>query len=140
MPQTLHEDLETGVKQVDAEHRLHASLINALEKVLRRGDDPALAERTIAQLEDFTSAHFRSEELLMRLYAYPQLDEHRQEHGRLSERMQEIQGRIAGGAASQAVEAIGAFRSSLIDHVRSADQGFARWCLAGAVREIEGLL
>jgi hemerythrin len=139
MPQALHEDLETGVKQVDAEHRLHANLINALEQILRRGDDLELAERTIAQLEDLTSAHFLSEELLMRIYAYPQLDTHRQEHGRLSDRVQEIREKITGGATSQAVEAIGALRSSLIDHVRSADQGFARWCLAGAVREIEGL-
>ncbi len=139
MQHTWQEGLETGVRDVDAEHRLHASLIHALELLLGGGDDPALAERTTAQLMDFTSAHFRSEELLMRLYAYPRLEAHEQEHAALTVRVQEISRKIADGAAPQALEALGALRAALTGHVRAMDQDFARHCLESAMKDIKSL-
>ena len=134
-----HESLETGVPRVDADHHLHAELIGALERLIRRGDDPALAERTLAQLVDFTRAHFLSEEMLMRLYAYPRLGQHQQQHERLTARVGEIRLALAAGASSRAVEAIGELRAALLDHIRDMDQDFARSCLEIALKDVRAL-
>jgi hemerythrin len=136
--QSWHEGLETGVAQVDAEHRLQVSLINALEALLGRGDDPALAERTAGQLVDFTSVHCLSEELVMRLHAYPQLDAHLLEHGRLMERVRDLREQVVDGARAEASGAIAGLRTWLVEHVRSMDQAFARWCRETGAAEPPG--
>ncbi len=116
----------TGFDSVDAEHRLQVSLVDALEELVRRGDDPALTARTLAQLADFTDAHFRSEELVMRLYGYPGEAGHRAEHERLTAELAGL--RAGAGRADETLRLVGRLRGWLLDHIRSMDQEFARWC------------
>jgi len=122
------EGIGTGIESVDTEHRLQVSLINALEELLRRQDDLPLAEKTLAQLVDFTSVHFLSEELMMRLYSYPQHDAHCAEHARLVDRVQEIRKNLSAGEAGAALASIETLRDWLTSHIKSQDQAFALWC------------
>lgn len=126
MQQTWHSGLAGGGRAVDDEHRLQLDLIDAVEDLVRRGEDPALAGRALRELTELSGAHFRSEELLMELYHYAKRDAHAQEHRRFSERLSEIRDQVAGTDASRALEAIGAWRSSLVEHIRSSDLDFAR--------------
>ena len=127
------EDLDTGVDSMDTEHRLQVSLVSTLEELLRRGDDPALTNRTLAQLVDFTRVHFLSEELMMRLYAYPQHDAHKIEHGRLTDQVSEIQRHLAEGEAQPALELIEALHRWLAGHIRTMDRAFALWCARNGI-------
>lgn len=126
MQQTWHSGLAGGGRAVDDEHRLQLDLIDAVEHLVRGGEEPARARRALQQLSDFSDAHFRSEELLMELYHYAERDVHAQEHRRFSERLSEIRDQVAGTDASRALEAIGTWRSSLVEHIRSSDLDFAR--------------
>jgi hemerythrin-like metal-binding protein len=133
-PRAWDEGLDTGIADVDAEHRLQVSLVNALEAVLRQGKDQALAEKTLQQLVDFTSVHFLSEELMMRLHAYPGHDAHALEHGRLLDQVQAIRRASTGGDRASALQLIEALRSWLVSHIKSMDQGFALWCARNGIR------
>ena len=137
MDQSWNPDLSVGGKKGDDEHRLQVELINALEEIVQRGGDQALAERTMEQLSDFSNVHFRSEELLMDLYAYAQREVHEQEHGRFMEQLRDIRAKVAGSATSQALEAIRAWRATMIEHILSRDQHFAR--LESAVKHARSL-
>src|SRR6516225_6870424 len=101
-PRAWDEGISTGVGSMDTEHRLQVSLVNALEEVLRRREDRTVADRTLAQLVDFTSVHFHSEELMMRLYGYPQLDVHSAAHAKLLEQAQSIQARYQADEITEA--------------------------------------
>jgi hemerythrin-like metal-binding protein len=133
-PRAWDEGIATGISTIDAEHRLQVTLVNALEQVLRQGTDRALADRTVAQLVDFTSVHFRSEELMMRLYAYPQLDAHGQEHARLLEQVAEIRRRVEQASFPEALAQVDALRVWLTAHMKSMDLGFALWCGRRGIR------
>ncbi len=120
--------LATGVEAIDTEHRLQVSLVDALDALVRKGDDPALAEKTLGQLVDFTNVHFLSEELMMRLYSYPQHDAHKLEHARLVDEVDALRRQMVEGDAQPALETIGRLRPWLAGHIRSMDQAFTRWC------------
>jgi len=128
------EGIGTGVDSMDTEHRLQVSLVNALEELVRQGMDAELATRTITQLVDFTNVHFLSEELMMRLYAYPQHDAHKAEHGRLTEQVAEIQRRVQAGEQKAALETIEALHRWLVGHIKSMDQAFALWCAKNGIQ------
>jgi hemerythrin-like metal-binding protein len=121
------EGIGTGVDTMDTEHRLQVSLVNALEEALRSGDEPDLALRTLQQLVDFTSVHFHSEELMMRLYSYPQLDNHAQAHAKLLEQVQRINDQQRANETGEAMETVKELRGWLVNHIKSMDQAFALW-------------
>lgn len=133
-PRAWDEGIGTGISSMDQEHRLQVSLINALEEVLRQGKDRPLAEKTLQQLVDFTSVHFHSEELMMRLYAYPQHDAHAMEHGRLLDQVDQIRRSTEADDSARALELIGSLRTWLTSHIKSMDQGFALWCAKNGIR------
>jgi hemerythrin-like metal-binding protein len=126
-PRAWDEGISTGVGSMDTEHRLQVSLVNALEEVLRQGQDRALADRTLAQLVDFTTVHFHSEELMMRLYAYPQLDVHGAAHGKLVDQVRAIEEKLRQDEMAAALEIIAELRGWLVNHIKSMDQSFALW-------------
>ena len=128
------EGIGTGVETMDTEHRLQVSLVNALEEAIRSGTDAALADRTLHQLVDFTSVHFRSEELMMRLYSYPQLAAHALAHGKLMEYVQRI--RDGRDDDAEALETIRELRGWLVNHVQSMDQSFALWLARNGYRAL----
>lgn len=65
---------------VDAEHQIQMRLLMALQAAIR-DQRPATESAEIRyQLTDFCRTHFLSEELLMRLHAYPDYDDHVNEH------------------------------------------------------------
>ncbi len=126
MQRTWHRGLEGGGKKVDDEHRLQVGLADALEDLLRRGDDAEAARRTLQQLADLSSVHFRAEELLMELYRYAGYDAHAEEHRRFVDGLREIAHSVAAGDGPRALERIDAWRSSLVVHIQDADGDFAR--------------
>lgn len=74
----------TEQAHVAAEHQVQLELLHALQETLVRGDqDRSASAGVLKQLLDYSEAHFLSEQLLMRLYAYPGYEEHVQEHDQL---------------------------------------------------------
>jgi len=80
------EDFETGLADIDAQHRVILALAQRVEELEARGDFEAL-EVTVAEAFRFAHAHFGCEEQLMRAYDYPGIAQHRAEHASL---LQEI--------------------------------------------------
>jgi len=128
------EGLGTGVDTMDTEHRLQVSLVNAMEDAIRSGSDPALAARTLQQLVDFTSVHFHSEELMMRLYSYPQLENHALAHAKLMEQVQQLRDHHRAKAPAEELETIRELRGWLANHIKSMDQAFALWLARNGYR------
>jgi hemerythrin-like metal-binding protein len=95
-------------RMIDAEHQIQIQLLNELRRVLREGGDGAeLRER----LADYCRAHFLSEELLMRLHAYPDYDDHVGDHEQL---LDALDGLVEPGQA----DAMAAF---LLRHIGERD-------------------
>jgi hemerythrin len=133
-PRAWDEAIGTGVESMDSEHRLQVSLVNALEELVRQDTDGALVAKTLTQLVDFTSVHFLSEELMMRLYAYPQHDAHKAEHGRLTDQVAEIRRAVEAGESKAALATIDGLHKWLTGHIRTMDQGFALWCAKNGIQ------
>jgi hemerythrin-like metal-binding protein len=128
------EGIDTGVESMDAEHRLLVSLVNALDELVRQGQEASLVAKTAGQLVSFTNVHFLSEELMMRIYAYPQHDAHKAEHGRLAQQVDEIRRSLETNEKPATLAMIEGLHRWLVDHIKSMDQVFALWCARNGIR------
>ena len=86
MPAAATNDL----RLVDAEHQVQMRLLMALQAAVRESKPEAESTEIRYQLTDYCRAHFLSEELLMRLYAYPDYDDHVNEHERMLDALDEL--------------------------------------------------
>lgn len=107
----------TNNATIDREHQVQLHLMLALAAAL---DADGRIDETLAQLADYSRAHFLSEELLMRLYSYPDYDDHVLDHARMIEWLDELAARRGDhDAMRRAVhELIAVFRR----HIDSRDQ------------------
>lgn len=101
---------------ISREHQVQIRLMQALAGAVARGEGIA---PMLTQLSEYSRAHFLSEELLMRLYDYPDYDTHVHDHERMIEWLDELEGRKGEpDAMSHAVQELTAI---FMRHIGSCD-------------------
>ena len=71
---------ETGIPDIDQEHRLLFDAMNELIAAFRRGDPRPEVRKVVDVLVNYTMEHLQSEEDWMRDHDFPGLEAHRLEH------------------------------------------------------------
>ena len=83
---------DTGVEEIDLQHRFFLGLINRLSSELASCSDEKYRQRLLNELAKYATFHFVSEENMMIKFGYPDVDRHRLLHleliDQLSSRMQ----------------------------------------------------
>lgn len=109
-----------GLADVEAEHALQYKLLAEAERLLAAGkvDDARAAAQ---QLYSYSEAHFGSEQVIMRLHAYPGYHSHLREHGDLLAALVRLVDDID---TTNALPSAAAIRRWLTAHIHHADQEF----------------
>ncbi len=113
-------------RQLLGEHQMQMSLLKALRDGVERGDPGADIDAILDQLADFSRIHFSSEQLLMRLYEYPDYVRHLDEHECALAKLDELRDRLKSGDAVGARACLETFGGWLIDHIHHTDAELAR--------------
>lgn len=71
---------ETGVEQMDAQHKQLIDLINTMYRVMRNMEDADAVDGVINAMLNYAERHFRDEEIFLRTSYYPHLDQHASLH------------------------------------------------------------
>ncbi|MBF0304050.1 MAG: hemerythrin family protein [Alphaproteobacteria bacterium] len=85
---TWTEDYATGHREIDADHRRIADLVNMMND--RMQSAPDAIDEAFRTLESYVATHFEREERLMAEWAYPGLAEQKTEHAALIRELQSI--------------------------------------------------
>lgn len=107
---------------MEGEHRVQLDLVRALRGALERGEDRASTSALLRQLLDYSDAHFLSEQLLMRLHAYPAYEDHVGEHDRLVDELRRTAGSWESGEGETARHLLLRVEDWLLAHMATADK------------------
>ena len=124
------DDVSVGVPDIDGEHTLQIQLLRSVERAVKDGAT-GRALLALGHLEDFTNAHFLSEQLLMRLHAYPGFEAHVAEHDRLIGELGEMRRALETGTAAPAATLAAEVERWLLVHIRTADRALGSFLAAG---------
>ncbi len=109
----------TGIGQVDKDHRHLFSLINLLEV--------NTVNQVLDELLSYVAEHFQHEEELMRLSGYPDMADHIRQHEQLTNSV----AKIVSTTVTWTPELIEQFRTFglkwLVGHILNTDAKFGRW-------------
>lgn len=107
-----------GVDRMDIEHRLQVRLVDAFVQELAHRRD--VESESLSDLAQTAKGHFDYESELMNRYAFGDTEKHQREHSEWLRSLEDIKrGRCSLGAGL-------ALRGSMLDHIQTMDQDFAR--------------
>ena len=115
-------DFETGIADVDHEHRELVDLINELHEKLDETADNAVVQAFLGEVFSRIAAHFALEESVMRKHGYDEYADHKADHERLLDDIRDIMDDFEAGVYADYRSALaGAVRDWFVDHFKTRD-------------------
>lgn len=116
------EEFETGVVEVDHEHRELVALINALHAQLGTDASRETISDFLGEVFAKISAHFALEETVMRKHGYDEYAAHKADHEKLLDDLRDIMDDFDEGAFVDYEAALaGAVRDWFVNHFKTKD-------------------
>ncbi len=116
-------EFSVGIQEIDEQHKTLADCVTAIEQAVAGRERWLAVHSTLIRAADFARIHFAVEESLMRIHAYPGLEEHIVAHRRFSEHLVELQQKALTVDVSE--EMINFIRGWLELHVPTHDKSYA---------------
>ncbi len=126
MIQDIHWQLkiETGITQIDDEHRVLVSVYNEILAEFRSGSSQVQLLRGIRAIIRQTQEHFESEEKIMDVSEYPYLPCHSKEHKDLVDRLNRLVVVISDGRQEVDEMVLSFVKEWLVNHILESDVRF----------------
>ncbi len=120
--------LKIGVSAFDEHHHMLVEIINKLDDSLAedKEDRRQAVGLILRDLYDYTVMHFRAEEDYMKTIGYPALDDHRQMHSELAERLQKRIDVYLSGKPME-ISLMAFLRDWLLNHILEEDRKYAEF-------------
>lgn len=115
-------DLNTGISEIDQQHRRICEYINRLDRVLATHDRSELGA-VIEGVVEYTMSHFSYEESLMEDAGYGFVNAHRRVHKMVVKRINDLRERYKKGE-DVAAELHDMLSRWLFSHIRSEDRAY----------------
>lgn len=107
---------------LDNEHLVQLGLADAVVQAVERSEPAEQVAQLVAQFIDYTELHFMSEQLLMRLHAYPDYAEHVADHEAIVEQLRALgQSTDNDSASPLTAERAGKLKGQMLGHIRNRD-------------------
>lgn len=129
------EQLELGIAEIDAQHRVLVDLANAMhDQVHGEGSRSAAIGQILESLVDYTHNHFIMEEVLFRKYRYAHEEAHEAEHGTFTGQIMDLLMRFEDGEAV-GQETLEILRDWLTHHICVVDRAYVPFMKAALESE-----
>lgn len=116
-----HPSLETGIEQLDAQHRRLVDFVNRLDAALSGGNIDSEMGRVLADLVVYSHEHFAAEEDLMQRIGFYGLHSHRTEHRRIAQQIKGFLLRLKQGGNVSPTELLIFLQSWIGNHIAKED-------------------
>ncbi len=116
------DEFNTGVAEVDHEHRELIDLINELHEQIGADAPRDTVSDFLGEVFAKISAHFALEETVMRKYDYDEYADHKADHEKLLDDLRDIMDDFEAGTGTDYRQALGAaVRDWFVNHFKTKD-------------------
>ena len=126
------DEYSLGLKVIDKQHQLLVNLINRMHEVVTLSDDTERSQvrHIFAELSDYMDSHFKTEDELLKIYNFPEIHSHRQQHNKIAMQLLDLQLSFSKGNRKISLELLEFLNNWFINHILVSDQKYASFILA----------
>ena len=129
-----NDELSVGLEEIDSQHKMLVQLLNSLHEAIVTGKDDKQIARTLHELRQYTVIHFAVEESLMRIFDYPDYENHRHHHQELTKQVVDLQRKLKTGEEKLSMEVLHFLRHWLTYHIQGDDKKYAPFLLSKGLK------
>ncbi len=123
-----------NIPEIDNQHKRLVALLNSLYSAMSVGKGKNIMSEIIDELSDYTSTHFRTEEVKMRMLDYPEFVQHKKEHELFIEKVSAFRADFNKGNAKVTIEVVNFLRDWLLNHIQEVDARLGRYLVKKGVK------
>ena len=121
---------ETGLEEIDAQHKQLINLANGLIQAMSMGMGRDILEEIFHELRDYTCRHFVDEEVFMERIGYPGLAEQKASHEQLAREVDDFWKRFAEPSGVSPTEVNAFIQRWILKHIAEKDSDMAEYAKA----------
>jgi len=114
--------LTVGIKQFDDHHKELIRIISELRESKKSGENHVYLKNLLFELLSYTKYHFTAEERLMEKHNYQQMNEHKLEHKKLTEQVEQFLERYSDGTSDLDEQLFEFLKRWLFEHILETDK------------------
>ncbi len=118
-------EYELGIPEMDRQHMRWLELLNAFYDHLSTGDFNQRLKKLVDEAYVYTQYHFSEEERLMSTIGYPAVEDQREMHRRIAEKILDFKQRIDAGQHVVSVTLTSELKSWFTQHIKVEDKKYA---------------
>ena len=111
-----------GIKKVDEQHKRIVGYLNDLYESMRAGKGQETLGTVLKDLVEYTKTHFATEESLMKLYKFPNFEEHKKKHEKMTEHVLKLNRKFVSGDLSSPIQITNFLKGWLAKHILETDK------------------
>lgn len=120
------QDFETGIREIDDQHRHLVEIVNTFEGAVRKNKATSITQEILRDLIGYTQEHFAFEEKVMVEASYSGIKRHQALHRQLMQKVERFQFEFnsEGRGISRNLQEF--LRYWLMSHIQNEDMAYAR--------------
>ncbi len=124
---------ETGIAKIDEQHRQLVDHLNQLYDAMQAGKGKDALEKVFRGLAAYTQSHFAAEEGLMKLYRFPEYEDHKATHEKMAAHVRKLEQDFKDGNIHSPLQITNFLKDWLAKHIMDTDQKYAPFLKAKGV-------
>lgn len=128
------EDLLTHIEEIDRQHKTLFDCLARLESAHNEKERWSILHYAIIELKNFVQVHFSVEEALLRLFDYPLLSAHIDEHRGFAQSLADIEKKTLEQHDDVSDEMIALLRRWLVEHIGKSDHQYVPYLKSSSIR------
>ena len=129
-----NEKYSLNIKEVDTQHQKLIKLIAELNEAMSQGKGRQALGKILEELVRYTQTHFAAEERLLQAHGYPEYEEHKVKHSKMTQKVLDIQKEYQAGKATITLEVMKFLENWIAQHIMGTDRKYASFLISKGVQ------
>lgn len=122
-----NEKYSVNVQSMDIQHKKLFELLDELLSAMKEGKGSVALSSVLDGLTTYTIYHFKSEENLISMHGYPELEAHKLEHKNLIDNVSEFKKKFDSGQIGMSLNVMNFLNSWITDHILQNDKEYGKY-------------
>ena len=118
------EKYSPNIQEIDDQHKKLIGMIVQLNDAMRQGKGKQVLGDVLGNLIQYTRSHFAAEERLLKANGYPEYDEHKAKHEKMTRKVADIYREYQDGKATITLEVMNFLENWLDKHIMGTDKKY----------------
>lgn len=119
-----NDKFSVNIKEIDEQHKRLLALVGDLHAAMLGGQGRQALGKVLNGLISYTASHFAAEERLMKAHGYPEYEEHRNIHARMTQKVLDIQKQYQDGKINITLETMKFLEDWVAKHIMGTDKKY----------------